>query len=138
MRVVWAVPCRYGELGADGLATMIAAGVDRAMVQELPFELGLHIMVKLAASPDEAGTTQTLGFEFRDPFLTPKDRQEYPVEIPPLDPGDHGGLDTTTVIPVFQIFDVTAEGLHELSILVNGSQAFSVPFLVDLVEAPQS
>lgn len=135
MRLVWAVTCRYAEMAADGTAVIVGAGVDTTTVPELPFELALHLVVKLAASHEEQNTEHELMFKLTDPLLNELGEMRGPLTVAEraLDMPD--GLDESLVMPTFHIFRVEREGLHRLDLYIDERHCGDVAFYI-AVAAP--
>ena len=136
VRVEWAVACRYAEVGPDGLATIVGAGIDCFWPAELPAVVPVLVAIKVVGAHGElvAARQHELISSVLDPQMAEVAKLSFTfaVERGDLHPeGWEGG----TVIPTLHRFPVEAEGAYTLDIAVDGNH-HTVPIMVRLGPAP--
>ena len=130
MRIDWALPCRYAEALEDGTATLVGAALDSIWLPELPGDVDLTLMLRVAAPPDEFEEPHRL-----DVRVIAPDRGEQPaisIEFGPLErpallhPGMEGGLS----VPAELAWPAEEYGLYTLELYLDGQRQRSIPILV--------
>jgi hypothetical protein len=130
MRIDWALPCRYAEASEDGTATLVGAALDSIWLPELPGEVDLYLMLRVAAPPDEFDEPHTLEVRVVTPDRT--EQQAIQVEFGPLErpallhPGMEGGLS----VPAELGWQADAYGLYTLELYLDHQRQRSIPILV--------
>ena|SRR5947209_4120114 len=131
MEVAWALPCRFAEAAADGTATLVGAGVDSLWAPEVPADVGVVLMMRIAGPTYEFEEEHQLAVRLVDPE---RDEQEMlsatfgPMEqVPPL---LHPGLDAGILVPAGIGWRAEHFGLYTLEIAVDARRHRSVPILV--------
>jgi hypothetical protein len=137
--VVWALTCRFAETTPDGTATLVGAGLDSVWVQEVPADVGVFLMMRIAGAAYEFGETHTLAVKLIDPE---RDEQEVltatfgPIEEMP--PQHHPALDPGILVPAGIGWRAEHLGLYTLDVLVDDRPRRSIPILVrDAAELEQ-
>jgi hypothetical protein len=130
MRIDWALPCRYAEASEDGTATLVGAALDSIWLSELPGDVDLYLMLRVAAPPDEFDEPHTL--EVRVVMPDRSEQQAIQVEFGPLErpallhPGMEGGLS----VPAGLGWQADAYGLYTLELYLDEQRQRSIPILV--------
>jgi hypothetical protein len=130
MRIDWALPCRYAEASEDGTATLVGAALDSIWLPELPGEVDLYLMLRVAAPPDEFDEPHTL--EVRVVMPDRSEQQAIQVEFGPLErpallhPGMEGGLS----VPAALGWQAEAYGLYTLELYLDEQRQRSIAILV--------
>lgn len=144
LRLDWAVPCRYAEASVDGSATIIGGGIDSFWPPEVPIDIGLFLMLRIAGPPDEFEEEHQL--EIR--LVTPeRDEQQIlqagfqapsGVRNPLAVPGMEGG----TLVPAGVAFRAEQYGFHTLEVYLDGQRLRSIPITIrpqtELDEVPST
>jgi hypothetical protein len=130
MRIDWALPCRYAETREDGTATLVGATLDSIWLPDLPGEVDVHLVVRVAAPPDEFEEPHRLEVRVVTPDRS--EQQGLQVEFGPLDrpallhPGMEGGLTVVTQLG----WQAEEYGLSTLELYLDGQRQRSIPILV--------
>lgn len=140
MEVAWALPCRFAEATPDGTATIVGAGIDSVWTPEVPADVGVFLIMRIAGPSYEFEEAHTLAVKLIDPE---RDEQEVltagfgPVhELPPQ---HHPGLDTGILVPAAIGWPAEHFGLYTLDIVLDERPRRSIPILLrDTGELPQS
>lgn len=131
MEVAWVLPCRFAEATPDGTATIVGAGLDSMWVPEVPADVGVFLMMRIAGPQYEFQDQHTVAVKLIDP-----EREEQDVltagfgpmdELPPAyDPA----LDPGVLIPAAVGWRAEHFGLYTLEIYVDERRNRSVPILL--------
>jgi hypothetical protein len=131
LRVDWALVCRYGEVSADGTATLVGAGMDALLLEEVPSEVGVFLMLRVAGQPDEFEEAHELAVTLIDPE---RDERELlsisfgPMEGPP--PFAEPGMDVGLPVPTALGWEAEHFGLYTFEVRIDGRRQRSIPILV--------
>lgn len=132
LRLDWAVPCRYAEASADSTATIIGAGIDSFWLEEVPADVGLFLMVRIAGPPDEFEDEHKVAIH----LVTPE-REEHEVlqagfRAPPgtrnplAVPGSESGM----LLPAGIAFRAEDYGFHTLEVYLDDQRLRSIPISI--------
>jgi hypothetical protein len=130
VRIDWAIPSRFAEAGQDGTATLIGAGVDSLWVSDVPADVGVMLMVRLAAPPDEFDEQHELEVRLVKPDS--EEREILKVKFGPIpksalfQPGFEQGLFVPTAIG----WHVEERGLYTLELYLDSRRQRSIPILI--------
>jgi hypothetical protein len=129
MRIDWALPCRYAETLEDGTATLIGATLDSIWLPELPGDVDVYLVVRVAAPPDEFEEQHRL--EVRVVAPDRSEQQAMQIEFGPLErpallhPGMEGGLSVVAQLG----WPAEEYGLWTLELYLDGQRQRSIPIL---------
>jgi hypothetical protein len=130
MRIDWALPCRYAEASDDGTATLVGVALDSIWLPELPGDVDLYLMLRVAAPPDEFEEPHRLDVRVISPDHS--EQQAIQVEFGPLErpallhPGMEGGLSVPTELG----WQAEEYGLYTLELYLDDQRQRSIPILV--------
>jgi hypothetical protein len=137
--VAWALACRFAEVTPDGTATLVGAGLDSVWVPEVPADVGIFLMMRIAGASYEFQEAHTIAVKLIDP-----EREEQEVltagfgPVDELPPQYHPALDPGILIPAGIGWHAEHFGLYTLDVLVDDRQRRSIPILVrDAAELQQ-
>ena len=85
MEVAWVLPCRFAEATPDGTATIVGAGLDSMWVPEVPADVGVFLMMRIAGPQYEFQDQHTVAVKLIDP-----EREEQDVLTAGFGPMDDG------------------------------------------------
>lgn len=133
MRLDWAVPARYAEASGDGTATIIGAGIDSFWLEEVPADIGLFLMIRVAGPRDEFEDDHVLEIRLVTPerdeqevlkagFKAPPGGAQTPLSVP----GMEGGL----LIPAGVAFQAEEYGFYTLEVYLDEQRLRSIPISV--------
>jgi len=131
LEVAWALPCRFAEATPDGTATIVGAGLDSMFISEVPADVGVFLMMRIAGPQYEFQEQHSVAVKLIDPERDEQDILEAgfgPVEE--LPPAYHPGLDPGVLLPAAIGWRAEHFGLYTLEIYVDGRRTRSVPILV--------
>ena len=131
MDVAWALPCRFAEATPDGTATIVGAGLDSIWAPEVPADVGLFLMMRIAGPPYEFEEQHQLSIRLIDPEGTEQEMLSAafgPMPEPP--PLLHPGMDAGVLVPAAVGWSAHAYGLYTLEVFIDGRRQRSVPILV--------
>jgi hypothetical protein len=132
VQIRWLVMARYVEVH-DGLGTIIGAGVDGILVQELPADVVVNMALRVVGRAEEWAqfhvTAQVSGPDLETVF-----EHAYPFGISGVTVADER-FDPAFTLPLAVVFPAHAEGLHTITLEVDGGSA-STMVGVTLMENP--
>ena len=132
MRVDWALVCRYGEQNQDGTATLVGAGIDALWLAEVPSDVGIFLMLRLAGQPDEfQEAAHQFGINLIDPESDERDLLSFefgPMPGPP--PLAQPGLDVGMLLPAQVQWQADHFGLYTLELLIDGRRQRSIAITI--------
>ena len=129
MRVEWAILSRYAE-GAEGVATIVGAGIDTFFSSEFPVPIQAALTVQLRGQPDELGETHEISLRILDANLElVGEAASITFEAEP-NPHLEDGWEAGVLVAVNNQFVAETAGTYSIEIDVDGAHAKSVPFRV--------
>jgi Family of unknown function (DUF6941) len=118
VRIDWAIPCRYVEVGDTG-TTIVGGGADIFFVQSVPTEIGLWLAVRIAGPPHELRPDHA----FEQSVLSPGRMQAVstlgftlPMGPTPLKPE---GSEGSHIFPTFTRFPASEGGNYSIDLSVD-------------------
>jgi hypothetical protein len=134
VRVDWAIPCRYVEVGTPGGATIIGAGADAALLPH-PAPVQVLFAVRFVGAPDELDgeTGHPIACRIFNPAgeLAGEQRAELKAGVTQLVPGYLAEV----IIPMGVVIDAREFGTYHIEFAIDSDQR-RVPFHV--LEAPSA
>jgi hypothetical protein len=130
MRIEWAIPCRYCEV-VNGEITMVGGLAGLFTVPELPIEIGVWIVLLLAAPGVEAGpdVPHTFNAWVLDPQMEEIEGTRVEIAEFNLTPPALPGWEAEEAAPSFHRFAAEAEGTYTVEMRVD-DRAKTVPITV--------
>lgn len=131
MQVVWAIPCRFAEATPDGTATIVGAGLDSVWLPEVPADVGVFVMLRVAGAAYEFEEPHTFAMRLVDPQSDEHNLLSLefgPMAEPP--PLLHPGMDPGILVPVAIGWRAEHFGLYTLEIYIDDRRERSVAILV--------
>src|SRR5918995_2039571 len=129
MRDDWAILSRYAE-GAEGVATIVGAGIDTFYSLTFPVPIQAALTVQLRGQPDELGETHEISLRVLDANLElVGDPATISFEAEP-NPDLEDGWEAGVLVAVNNQFVAEAAGTYSIEIDVDGKHAKSVPFRI--------
>lgn len=132
LRLDWAVPARYAEAAADGSATIIGAGIDSFWLPEVPADIGLFLMIRVAGPADEFEEEHQLEIRLVTPESEEQQVLQAGFQTPPgaRNPLAVPGMESGILIPAGVAFRAEEYGFHTLEVYLDGQRLRSIPVAV--------
>jgi hypothetical protein len=128
VRVEWAFACR--TLLVDG-STAAVDGVDSDSIEgQLPRQIGLPILARLAAAEVDCGTDFAFECHLTGPELEQIETRLFSVTVHPPGPSHPEGWEVKTFFPTMLLFDAKRPGTYAFDFWIDGRFRWQVPFRV--------
>lgn len=129
MRVEWAMACRTLQVaGSDASASGLA--IDTLTVEQLPAEIDLVALARVACTEDECGYDHAIEAYLMGPAMSQVVPLLFDLNIEAPGEDHPPGWEVKIFLPLVIRFTADTEGPHGLDIYIDGRFRWQVPFRV--------